>query len=157
MEMLVAARRELMGRPEITTLVGTSDSFSSWIFRWRLYVDVEGTSQCAIVLREDGGWASPNNHNTARFPRLTVEVYADPPRTPRLNPAMATAPDRAKAVFDVLDRVFHIPQGGQISWGDNQERLRIVSSLRLTEPQISTVSDGDGLARLSTAYAVTLG
>lgn len=157
MELLIAARRELARHPEITSLLGSDDRFATWIFRWRLYVDVEGSGQIAVLLREDGGWASPNNHNTARFPRMTVEIHADVPRTARLNPAMATAQDRAKAAYYALDRVLHVPQGGEIRWGDGTEQLRIVSSLRLTEPQVSQVSDGDGVARLVTAYAVTLG
>jgi len=157
MEMLVAARRELMRTPAVLAEVGSDDRFSAWIFRWRMYVDIEGTGQTAIVLREDGGWASPNQHNTARFPRLGVEIYADVPRTPRLNPARATAQDRAKAAFNVIDRIFHVPQGGQIRWGNEEGTLRIVSSLRLTEPQVSAPSEGDGLARLLTSYAVTLG
>lgn len=157
--LTVAARRELAITPEVTNLLGRDVTWDTYIFRWRPFVEIEGTGASMIVLSERGGWAQPNRHNTARFPLLQVEVFTDPQRAttgvPKGQPAEAhvTPEDKAGLVFQAVDRVFHVPQGGELAWSD----LRIVSSLRNTEPTTVPVPGGDGVVRLLASYAVTVG
>lgn len=157
MDLTIAARRELAATNSVTTLLGSSPEWDTWIWRWRPYVSIEGTGECGVVLSVRGGWASPNRHNTAQFPRLQVEVYADVDRNTALNPSTRTAQEKAQEVCEAIDKVFHIPQGGEVKWGNGTDDLRIVGSLRLNEPDIVDVPDGDGMVRATVNYGVNLG
>jgi len=157
-DLTIAARRELKGVNAVTSLLGSSAEWDTWIWRWRPYVSIEGTGSAGIVLSIRGGWTSPNQHNTAQFPRLQVEVYADVDRDPSLNPLSRTAEEKALAICQVVDAVFHIPQGGVLMWGNGDANdLRIVGSLRLTEPDVVEVPEGDGMVRATVSYGVNLG
>lgn len=124
------------------------------IFQYRPWVTMEGTSGTSVVLTNDGGWTGPNSYNTLRFPRLTVNIWCDPIRDSARN---VTDPGevmrRAFATFKVIDKHLHRTGGPEVMWG----QLRIIASVRLTEPTIYAVPDGDGLVRCQTIYAVTEG
>lgn len=156
MDALLAARRELAKNADLAPLLGSDAQFPLWLFRWVLQADVEGSGRAAVVLSTPSGWAAPNAHNTARFPRLEVEVYADVPRDDRLLPTVRTAQDYALAVFAVIDPVLHRVDRGGFTWGNSEGGMRIVRSVRQVEPAVEPVPDADGVARLSVAYAVSV-
>lgn len=153
MELVVAVVREIRANADILALLGSSSSYPSWVWREKPWEKVEGSQKSAIVISERGGWAAPNRHNTARFPRLQFEVFADPTRTAGGNPSTTEAGAKAKEIFYLLDRMFHLPQGGEVAW----QGTRVVGSSRLEEPDVVPVPDGDGLVRLLVSYGVVLG
>jgi hypothetical protein len=152
-DLVRAARVVLVNEPTVTNLLGSSDLFAVWIFRWSSFEIVEGSGLVALTLRQPGGWTVPNRHNTARFPLLETIVYADRSRDSEGRPTKEDAQERALQVTDAVDAVLHVPQGGDISW----DGVRVLSSVRQSEPDIVTVPDGDGLCRASVRYAVVLG
>ncbi len=148
----------LLAQPEIVAAVSEyliGGVLSAGIFQYRPWAKIEGSSGTAIVLTADGGgWAAANMHNTLSFPRLTVNIWADPVRDGMRN---VTDPGevmrRAYAVQKIVDRFLHRTGGPEVYFGT----LRIISSVRLTEPFTYVVADGDGLVRSQTMYAITEG
>lgn len=145
----------LLAQARVRAVLGTDDGTTEpWLFQHKMWTDVEGTSSTACLIGRDGGWAAPNLYNTMRFPRITLEVWADPQRDMHRN---VTDPGevwrRIEHTYEVIDEHLHRPMGGQQYWGT----LRVIDCVRSTEPTIYEVPDGDGLLRLLTSYAVTLG
>lgn len=149
-----AARNELASYTDIKNLVGSGEGFDTWIFREDKYVSLEGTGEALIVLSQNGGWAAPNAHNTAKFPRLQVEIFVDPARDSDLQPVLTTPHERARELVTLVDAVFHIPEGGEIEW-DNE--LRVLGSKKQSEEEITFVPDGDKMVRALVYYEVSLG
>lgn len=146
----------LTTKTDLLALVGSDvpNGIPHFLFQYKLWTEIGGSESTAVVVSSDSGWAGPNLHNTLKFPRLTVEIYADPQRD-----AVGNATDqgdhyrRLAAVFRVIDNYLHRPEGGSQMWGT----LRTVSSARLVEPTINLVADGNGLVRMVIQYAVTEG
>lgn len=124
------------------------------IFGHSPWARIEGSSGTAVVISHEGGWAGPNLHNTLNFPRITVNVWADPMRD---NGRNASNPgevvQRAFATYRVVDKLLHRIAGPEVYFGT----LRVIECLRLTEPVIYMVPDGDGLVRCQNFYALTEG
>lgn len=152
-DMVVAARRYLAAQPGLTALLGSDATYSTWIFRWRPYVEVEHSGKAAVVVsRRPGG--APNRHNHMDWPQLQVEIFADEDRNAQGNPANAAkAEDRCQAVFAELDKYLHRPEKGALMW----DTLRVLSSERNGGIDITEVPGGDGLVRGLVAYDVSLG
>lgn len=147
----------LLAQPDVVSAVSTfaiGGQRAPGIFQYRTWANIEGSSGTCVVLSNEGGWAGANLHNTLRFPRLTCTVWADPIRDAGSN---VTDPGevmrRVFAVYRVVDKYLHRTGGDEVYFG----QLRVISSIRLTEPIISAVSDGDGLVRCLTSYALTEG
>lgn len=148
----------LRAQPDAIAAVSTfniSGKLVAGIFQYRTWVPMEGSASTCVVLSNEGGWAAANTHNTLRFPRLTLNVWADPIRDN--NPNNVSDPGevmrRVFAVYRVFDAYLHRTAGSEVMWG----QLRVISSVRLTEPLIFAVPDGDGLVRCQVTYAVTEG
>lgn len=158
LDLVTAVRRQLALETSVTSLLGSDSTYSTWIFRWRPYVSVEGTESAAVVLAQRGGWTAPNQHNTMEFPRLQVEIFVDPPRDGAGHPQHATAAEEgAYTIWRALDAVLHRPQGGAIEWGDHNGKLRVLGSHRLGELDVVDVPEGDGMVRGLVSYGVNLG
>ena len=153
-DLVAGCVRYLLDLPTVVATLGVTPSGTPWLFQHTLFVEVEGTSSTAAVIGYAGGWSGGNEHNTARFPRLSLDLWADPLRDPQKN---VTEPGevrrRLQRVFEVFDRTLHRPQGGVQWWGD----VRTLSSSRLAEPAVYPVPDGNGLLRAQTFYAVEQG
>ncbi len=134
MSLTIAARRELVATPPLVALLGSSPTYAQWIFRWRLYEQVEGTGTAAIVLSEHP-WEPPGNFHTRRHIRLQAEIYVDPTRQPDLNPTQQNVHDRVLDIAAELSKVCHRPQGGTIYF----DTMRIHGIERLGEPSISDI------------------
>lgn len=147
----------LRAQPEaiaaVSTYVITGQS-TVGIFQYRPWATLEGTSTTCAVITNDGGWAAPNPHNTLRFPRLTLNIWADPLRDSVNNVVdPGEVMRRAFATYRVFDKLLHRTGGPEVVWG----QLRVLSSVRLVEPTIYVVPDGDGLVRCQVIYAITEG
>lgn len=146
----------LRAKTDVTDAVDTfqiGGQIGPGIWGYRLWTRMEGSSKTSVVISHDGGWAAPNMHNTLRFPRLVLNVWADPQRDAQKNDVDPWVQRRANRVFEVVDKHLHRITGPEMYWGD----LRVVSCVRLTEPIRYPTPDGDGLIRLQAFYAVTEG
>lgn len=154
-DIVQGAVKYLQAQPAVRAVLGGYEGTDvAWLFQHKMWVDVEGTSSTAAMIGRDGGWAGANLHNTMRFPMLTMEIWADPIRDDGKNVVdPGEVYRRIEATFAVLDSFLHRPQGGEQRWGT----VRTVSCVRMTEPTIYEVPDGDGLLRLLTSYAVAQG
>ena len=141
MDITLAAWHRLSTEPGIVA------ALDGRLYRHRLPVVIEGTGMAAAVLSTAQGWATPNRHNTAEFPKLRLELYQDS------SPNSRDAEDRAHDLWQVFDRILHVPTGIAELWGD----VRVIGSVRLTQPELFPVTDAESVALLVSDYAVTLG
>ena len=139
----------------LSTLLGRSQSYPIWVCDEEpVNIKVEGTSRCLIVVNEEGTWTSPNEHNTMRFPRLQVDIWADPTRNEDKSVRFHDAKTKIMAIQEVVDSYFHMvdpsgPEGLPRFWGTLDEILShtgvmVVGSHRLTGPEFFPIRDGDG-------------
>lgn len=143
----------LLTKTSVTNKVGLT-GLTSWIFQDKLFVPVEKSQSAALVVSQVGGWAVANEHNTARFPRLSVQYFVDPLRDSNgVQSKFADTRLRANELFNLADKILHRPQGAAQMLGS----LRVDSVLRLTEPTWYEVPDGDGMLRGQAFYAACLG
>jgi hypothetical protein len=156
-DIVSGAAKFLLAQPETVAAVSSysiGGQSTPGIFQYRTWTTIEGTSSTCVVLTNEGGWAGANLHNTLHFPRLTCTIWADPIRDAGGNVTdFGEVNRRAFAAYQVFDKYLHRTGGDEVYFG----QLRVISSIRLTEPTISAVSDGDGLLRLQTSYAITEG
>lgn len=146
----------LLNQPDAVAAVSTfviGGKEAPGIFQYRPWAAMEGSSGTCCVVSSDGGWAAPNIHNRLRFPRLTVNIWADPIRANGNVVDPGEVMRRAFATYKAIDKFLHRTSGPEVWFG----QLRVVSSVRLTEPLIYAVPDGDGLVRAQVLYAVTEG
>lgn len=153
-DIVTGAVSYLLSMPQC---LGAVDSFNiggrpaPGIFAYRLSTVMEGSSATSVVIAHDGGWAAPNLTNTLRFPRLLLNVWADPIRDAQKNNIDPLVQRRANACFETFDSVLHRVGGGDVRFGT----VRVIDCVRLTEPVMFDV--GDGLIRLQAYYAITQG
>jgi hypothetical protein len=86
----------------------------AWLFQGldnegRPFRDPEGSGTSVIVLSERGEWATANAHNSAYFPSLQMLVYTDCSRDADGGVVMRDGDRKAKHIFRILDRCFHLP------------------------------------------------
>lgn len=138
----------LLQQTPLTLLLG-SEKGIIFLFQDKLEVPVEKTSSAAIVISGAGGWAPPNSYNTMMFPRLRVDIYADPPRDAVGRVTRATeARTLVQRVGNVLDTYLHQTSNEPTFWRE----VVAVSSTRLAELTISQLVSGDRTAVGSTYY-----
>lgn len=153
----------LMAVPGVTDALGSSDGqeFAGvWLFVRELQVVVEGSGSAAAVIREEGAWARPNGHNTARFPRLSLEIFADSSRdlsTGRV--VRRDAEHRARAVWERFDPIFHRVTGFSEIWGSTatDPGMRVWGSQLMSLPDIYDINDWEGGKRLQCHYGLSVG
>lgn len=144
----------LLSIPVITSAVGAFDDGTPWIFQDSLFKTIESTQQAAIVVTRTGGWAAPNEYNSAEFPRMQVNFYVDPARDAANNvTSKGEARRRAYELYKIVDPYLHLKRGTDSYWGD----IRVIGSHRINEFDISIVPEGDGVLRGACDYALTLG
>lgn len=143
----------LLGQPTVVAAVGRTDGGTPMLFQHTLYTVVEGTSSTAAVIGYNGGWSGANEYSTARFPRVSLTLWADPLRDAGKNTVdPGEVWRRINSVFEVFDKVLHRPQGGVQWWGD----VRTSTCVRSAEPVVYPVPDGDGLMRCFNQYNVEM-
>lgn len=137
---------------------GTDSENTVWLFTRDLGVVVEGSSHVAAVLRMDGAWTRPNSHNSAEFPRVSLELLADSSRTG----AEITRPDaesRAWLAWDTINKFLHRTDAFSEMWGSVGEDpgLRVWGSLLLSHPDVFDIPDWVGGKRLQVHYGLSVG
>lgn len=154
-DLVAGVVRWLLTLSDITAVLGTYPSTGSpWLLQHQLHGTVEGSQSTAAVIGRAGGWSGANEHNTLRFPRLSLEIYADPIRDAAGNVIdPGEAHRRMEMVFTTFDAYLHRPADPELNWGS----LRVIAATRQAEPVVYAVPDGDGLLRGQTFYAITQG
>ena len=146
----------LYEQPEVCALLGSDDVYPAWIFEEKTYFTsrpLEGSQQCAIVVREDDAWTDSNEHNTMEFPLLDVFIYADPARDYMGNFDFDDTLQKIQDVREAMDKHMNWTYGRTRMWGN----VRVLSSRRLNRQRISPVSEGDGMRTGYVSYALQLG
>lgn len=155
-----AARNFLAQQSSVTSLLGDDALWDTWIFVDAPQALVEKSQTCLIVITEENGWANANDYNTARFPRLQLDIWADPTRNADGSVQKKDAKLKIEAVYNAVDKYLHLvdnslPSGAFHKWGTaaqiaNGTAKRIVSSKRSGEPSYSATFDNTGgyMARL---------
>lgn len=152
-DIVQGAVKYLLTQPACVAAVGTTDAGTPLIFQHSVFVPIEGRSTTAAVIAYSGGDGA-NVHNTMRFPRIMLEIWADPLRDRGRNTVdPGEVWRRINATFTVFDRALHRPQGGVQMWGT----VRTINCTRMAEPAVYPVPDGDGLLRAATFYGVEQG
>lgn len=151
--VVLAARRYLVTQTSVTNLLGASEAYPIWIFQWDPHEMIEGTSSEALVLATEGAWSSPNDYNTAQFPRLVVQVFSDPSRDAERNVIADDARDKSWTVFRAVDKLLHHPGGLSAQWTTG---VWVTGSARLGEPEWTPQPDGDGLVLLTVSYGLSV-
>lgn len=135
MELITAARRWLLTLDDVRGYV------DSRVYKYRLEEHVDGTGLRAIVLRYGSGWAARDPINTAEFPTLLVDFWADASRDPDGNMIIDDAISNALAMNRALKPHIH---GLRDEWwgaGGTSPGLRIISAHSWGEPIIETARD----------------
>lgn len=163
--LALATRNMLAQQPSVRGLgvLGRSTKWSDgWIFADKPFVVIENTGRALIVITQAGSWQTSNPHNTMKFPRIRVDVWADPDRNPDKTPKEYDADDKIQEVFKHIDSFLHTvnldePGGKTRIWGTASEvatksGVTILSSQRLDgDIEYFDVADGNH-ARMGTMY-----
>jgi hypothetical protein len=174
-DIAMAARNMLLQAPKIKQLVadnliGNSTEYPlGWIFHKvpRVHIEKKNHTSLIIVTRGDE-WTDPNSHNTALFPTLYVDVWADPTRNPDGSLKRDDADEVIDAVGAAVAHYMHTPNqdvpsmtfdpeaafqglpGMPRYWGTasqiaDKTGVPIISSLARTRmPEYFDVEGGDG-------------
>lgn len=163
-QLVYAATDFLLNQPSVTSLVGEND-IGFWIFANTPYATIENTGKAMVVLTVTNGWGA-NEHNTARFPTLNVDIWADPTRHPDRSVAEQDADVKVEEVYKAIDKFFHLvnaslPGGASVMWGTPEQiatrtGVRINSSSRVNEPEISPALNDDGALIARIRYNVSI-
>jgi len=162
-DLAVAAHRKLSTVPGVVSALASpvgSAPVGVWLFVRKLQAVVEGTGKAAAVLREEGAWTRPNQHNTARFPRLSLEIYADCSRESLNGPPLRDdAESRARMVWEHFQTVLHRVDGFSEVWGSasGDPGLRVWGSQLMSLPDVYEVSDWPEGVRLQCHYGLNTG
>lgn len=100
------------------------------VHKWKFPEGLEGTGLVALSIRLAGSWH--HSLQTARYPRLIVVAQADPSRDGS-DQIVEDAEDRAVAILNALDHVFHRPTREAVLWGGPGGVL-VLGSERETDP-----------------------
>lgn len=161
LDVALAARRHLASLPAIRAVLGPTGADSeglTWLFSSSLAVLVEGSGRAGAVLSIAGAWARPNSHNTARFPRLQLEIFADPSRSSG-NIVRRDAEARAWFAWEPFNLELHRTDGFAETWGalGLDPGLRVWGSTLLSHPDMFDTPDWDGGCRLLVYYGLCVG
>lgn len=161
-DVALAVRRRLAAIPGVRAVLGpqgVSSSDEVWLFVRELQVIPEGSGLAAAVVSIEGPWARPNRHNTARFPRVAVHIYADSTRDMNGAVIRKDAEARAWAVWEPFNAELDRKVAFSEIWGSTatDPGLRVWDSHLLSLPDVYDVSDWDGGKRLQVHYGLGVG
>lgn len=166
-DLALDTRNFLAGDAQLTALLGSDLTWTTWMFTEVPYVLIENSSSALVVITQSGGWAAPNAHNTMSFPRLVVDIWADPTRSRPSNAVqIQDAKQKINTIHKAIFKNLHTVSkqnsvGGSIIWGTpaqiaDKSGTRIQGSQLLGEPEFSPVGDGSGAFMGRIYYGVTI-
>lgn len=155
-ELSLGARNLLAQDEELRGMLARSVKWDTWIFDENpVGSKIENTSKCLIVITEGDAWTGANEHNTAWFPTLDVDVWADPTRNEdnksvKLFDAKTKIERIVRQVDKSLHRLSAHNRGLPMIWGtaeeiDSKTGVVVATSLRASGNIIySPIRDTDG-------------
>lgn len=154
-DLVQGAVKYLADFADVVAVLGMFGDGTPYLFQHELWAELEGTGGTAAVIRRAGSWSGANPHNRLRFPRIALDLWADPLRDPAGHTSQpGEVHRRLEGVYFVFDDRLHRPTGDTQMWGE----IRTIGCLRLGEPtEPLAVADGDGLLRQTVYYAVSQG
>jgi hypothetical protein len=161
-DVAIAVRRRLVSVPGVVACLGPAAAVASgdvWLYVRELGTLPEGSGLAAAVVAIEGPWTRPNDHNTARFPRLALHIYADCTRDVSGAIVRKDAEARAWATWEPFNRELDRKDGFSEMWGvtSTDPGLRVWGSRLLSLPDVYDVQDWDGGKRLQVHYALNVG
>jgi len=164
-DLSLAVRNLLAQDQGLRALLGRSQSWDTWIFdEHPVNVKVENTGRCLIVVNEEDTWTTPNQHNTMRFPRLFVDIWADPTRNSDKSIKKFDAKKKIEDIQAFVDKHLHLvdsgtPSGEIYIWGTAEQiasktGVPITGSQRLDGPTFSPISNAEGAYMGRLTYGV---
>ena len=166
-DLSLAIRNYLAQDAGLRELLGRSISWDTWIFYENpINVKVENTGKCLLVINEDGTWTSPNDHNTMRFPRVYIDIWADPTRNEDRSVKVNDAKSKIERIQKLLDKHLHLTdagtrQGMPYIWGTTDQvasktGVVVAGSHRVDGPTLSPIRDTDGAYMGRMTYGVNV-
>lgn len=161
MEVTPAVRRHLMWDDTVKGYV------QDRVYKAKLYTHVQNTGRRAVVVRTDGGWRQPDAVNTARFPLLVIDHWADCTRDSNGDKTGDDAIENAMAVWRATDPL--LSRKRNTFWGafGVDPGLYVIVAEPFAEPVVQTRDEshqGSFLgvklgecAVVTVSYALTLG
>lgn len=152
-DLVSGAAGYLLSLPDVVSAVGEEDGVP-FIFQRDMPFSLENREDVAIVVGSAGPWGAPNDHNTAEFERLSIQIWAGPIRD--LDGDVIESNEthrRAKAVWRVVDRYLHRVSGGDQWWGS----IRSVMCRRFGGYDDYVLPDGNGTVVGTQIYGVEIG
>lgn len=168
MTTLTLAVRNLLAQDvALKALLGRSQSWDTWIFSEEpMGVRIENTQKCLIVITENSNYDSPNEHNTMEFPRLLVDIWADPTRNADRSVKISDARTKVQPILRLVNKHLHTvhpsaPNGMPYIWGTAAEisaktGVIIGGSRFLSGPEFSPVRDSEGSWMGRATYGVNV-
>jgi hypothetical protein len=152
MSVAAAVVNRLLQNTDLLALVGTDpETLDRYIFQDTLLMGtqyLENSQQVAVVVSHVGEWDVRSPFGVQEFPRIVVQVYADPDRDAAGDKvSTVSARDKALDVSKVLTKALHRTSQFDERWLD----LRVLSSTQTRGPEIASVGDGNGLV-VATSY-----
>jgi len=175
MNIVENARTYLASHNSLTSILGYGEGWGTWIFQDEVQATLENSSLrrvpnsmeyipgTAVVISHAGAWASSNRHNSAEFPRLRIEIWADPDRLPDGSVDIQNAQDKIIEVFKKVDYLLHLTGRrvvkdviGNVTYDSHRwGNMDIISCERLDGSlEFSRVTDGNGLRSATVHYGV---
>lgn len=165
----VAARNLVIQDTELLALgllggdVGATPVWPVWVWADEPQRRIENSQKCAIVFTEGQPWTSRNEHNTAYFPTLVMDIWADPTRNSDRSVKRYDADDKIVTIARSINRLLHTVNNSVPSespawmgapgmpriWGTADEistrtGLLVVSSLQSSGPDFNDMANNDG-------------
>lgn len=146
----------------VTSLLGSFSDGKPWIFQDNFYAVVKGLSKVGLTVETRGGWQAGLISSTMGVPRLYVAAYSDPSRDSKGQVSKQDARAKAMEVLVAVAKKLHKPD--QTAWRTLDDSdyvwcggLRVLKSIKLTEPDFAPVAEGDGMVMGSLTFALTVG
>jgi hypothetical protein len=146
MSVAAAVVKHLSENTDLLALLGTDpEEGNPYLFQDTLIMGteyLEGSQKCAVVVSHVGEWDIRSPFNSFEFPRLYIQVYADPDRDAGGDKVSTiSARDKALEVSKVLTKALHRTSQFDERWLD----LRVLGSTQTRGPEIGDMGDGNGL------------
>lgn len=136
----------------IAPYIGSDDGWvNGWIFDSKLSTRIENSQRCAIVISYAGGSDTPIPGNSASFPAIVVDIWADPTRDADHSVIVDDAKTKCFTIHEAVKKALHLPNSQGIVF----DETRITSSELLGEPELNPVIDGNGAKMLRARYGIS--
>jgi hypothetical protein len=141
----------LAQKPALISLLGKDTENAPYLYQDNLALEqsyLENSQDCAAVISHVGEWDVRSPFSTFEYPRIVVQVWADPDRAANHDPvSTVSARDKALAVSRQLTLALHRTERFDERWG----QLRVLTTVQTRGPEIADLSDGNGMV-MATSY-----